>query len=162
MGAQHHAEPHSQDQQAEVLGPTPAHGTQLLAVLTRLNLSGLGCWLPDHRLWMDVGQRLLLVEQVVCRAVGAARLSEVLVRDDGGGSKITGVADWRQIVFGIDQPCRGGVSGCRLRGFTRPPPTCVMRLTGHGSQGKGNFVRIGDLSGAFAWQSALSPQNWPG
>jgi len=112
----------------------------VLVVLTGLDLSGLDRCVPAHRLLrrrLDVRQRLLLVEQAVWRAVGAGRLSQVLVRDDGGGPKIAGVADWRQIILGIDHPCGGGVSGRRLRGFTRAPPRCVIRLTGHVCKGMG-------------------------
>src|SRR5689334_11922549 len=123
---------------------------------------GLGI-MPGRRMRLDVGQRFLLFQQVVAPCTGAGDGRGAAVGNDGGGPgrrvEVARVADWRQIIFGIDQPRRGGASRGRLRGFAGPLPMCVIRLTGHGCQGKGIRSRIGDLSGAFAWQSVVCPPN---
>jgi hypothetical protein len=125
--------------------PAP-DGVVLHVVVVRLDLGGLGRQVPRRRLRLDVGQRLLLFEDVVGRRAGATRVVwvlvrmvrvlvrvvQVLVRDDSGGSEIARIADRRQIIFGVDQACCGRTSRGRLRSFAWPLPRCVIRLTAHG------------------------------
>lgn len=166
VGAEHHAQPDPQHQQTQMLGAAPPDVVQPVVVLVVVDVGGRRRRVPGGRMRLDVRQRLLVFEQVVTRGPGAGHRRGGAVGDDGGGSRgrveVTGVADWGQIVFGVDQARRGGASRGRLRGFAGPLPICVIRLTGHGCQGKGSWPRIGDLSGAFARQSAVCPPKTPG
>ena len=123
-----------------MLGAAPTGGAEALVPLDLVNLGGLGrrnrCR-PARRLRLDVRQRILLVDQIVSRAAGGTRLIRVLVGDPGGGSEFAWISDWRQVIFGVDQACRGGASRGWLRDFAWALPMSVMRLTGHPCQGKG-------------------------
>ena len=55
-----------------------------------------------------------------------------------GRLEIAGVGVWRQIVFGVDQARRSGRPGVGSAESSGRCQVCVIRLTGHGCQGKGN------------------------